>query len=280
MLKALDKPVSFDFDGQTFEWGGVGHWPLFAGMNIIEDEGLLLEVATELQKMCKERSIPWILKCSYDKANRQSIKSYRGPGVTEGLKILARIKSKLNCPLITDIHTEEQAPIAAEIADVIQVPAFLCRQTDLLVAAAKTNKVLNIKKAQFLAPWDMKAIVNKAHEAGNEKILLCERGTILGYNRLVVDMISLAEMRKLGIPVVMDASHSVQLPGGKGTSSDGRREMIPLIARASMAAGVDGMFFECHPDPENSLCDGPNVLPLDIVPEVLDQLCAISKALS
>ncbi|OQW46949.1 MAG: 3-deoxy-8-phosphooctulonate synthase [Proteobacteria bacterium SG_bin7] len=253
-------------------WGDCSKWVLFAGPDIVEDEGLVTEVALELKRVTTELEIPWILKCSYDKANRQSSENFRGPGVDPALKILGKIKSKVGCALLTDVHETIQVEAMAEVADVIQIPAFLCRQTDLVVAAAKTGRVLHIKKGQFMAPWDMGAIVKKAQNAGNEKILLCERGTSFGYNRLINDMTGLVEMRALGKPVVMDITHSTQLPGATGTSSGGRREMSPALARAAMAVGVDGVFLETHPNPDKALCDGPTSIVLKDIPELLKSI--------
>lgn len=269
---ALKKPVSFSVDGQTFTWGDCKSWVLFAGPDIVEDEGLVTEVALELKRITTELDIPWILKCSYDKANRQSAENFRGPGVDQALKILGKIKSKVGCTLLTDVHETYQVAPMAEVADVIQIPAFLCRQTDLVVAAAKTGKVLHIKKGQFMAPWDMGAIVKKAQNAGNEKILLCERGTTFGYNRLINDMTGLVEMRTLGKPVIMDITHSTQLPGATGTSSGGRRDLSPALARAAMAVGVDGIFLETHPNPDKALCDGPTSIALKDIPGLMNSL--------
>jgi 2-dehydro-3-deoxyphosphooctonate aldolase (KDO 8-P synthase) len=247
---------------ETFTWGDGKSFVLFAGPDIIEDEGMVLETGKEIQRITKALGIPWILKCSFDKANRQSAKSFRGPGESNALTSLQKIKSQIGCALLTDVHETIQVQATAEVADVIQIPAFLSRQTDLLVEAAKTGKTLHIKKGQFLAPWDMKSITQKAVDAGNKNLLLCERGTTFGYNRLVNDMTGLVEMRKLGFPVVMDATHSTQLPGASGESSGGRREMVPALARAAMAVGVDGLFLETHPNPDKALCDGPTSLPL------------------
>ncbi|MCB0370814.1 MAG: 3-deoxy-8-phosphooctulonate synthase, partial [Bdellovibrionales bacterium] len=221
-FESLSKLVSMDFHGVNYTWGDLNQFVLFAGPDIIEDEGLVLETGAEIKKITTELGIPWILKCSYDKANRQSSKSFRGPGVDSALKSLEKIKSQLNVPLLTDVHETYQVEPMSQVADVIQIPAFLSRQTDLLVAAAKTDKVLHIKKGQFLAPWDMKAIAQKAVQSGNSKILLCERGTTFGYNRLINDMTGLVEMRQLGFPVIMDVTHSTQLPGATGESSGGR----------------------------------------------------------
>ncbi len=262
-FKALKNLVTMTAANQeNFTWGDGKNFVLFAGPDIIEDEGMVLEVGKEIQRVTKLLGIPWILKCSFDKANRQSAKSFRGPGAGNALKSLDKIKSKIGCALLTDIHETIQVAPTAEVADVLQIPAFLSRQTDLLVEAAQTGKVLHIKKGQFLAPWDMKSIAQKAVDAGNSKLLLCERGTTFGYNRLINDMTGLVEMRKLGFPVIMDCTHSTQLPGASGDSSGGRREMVPVLARAAMAVGIDGIFLETHPNPDAALCDGPTSLPL------------------
>jgi 2-dehydro-3-deoxyphosphooctonate aldolase (KDO 8-P synthase) len=276
---SLAAPVSYNTPYGTFTWGDTSKWVLFAGPDIFEDEGMVLEVAQELKKVTTELGIPWILKCSFDKANRQSLSSFRGQGSDVGIKGLERIKAKVGCALITDVHETIQVERVAELAEVVQIPAFLCRQTDLVVAAAKTDRVLHIKKGQFMAPWDMKAITDKAALTGNKKILLCDRGTSFGYNRLINDMTGLVEMRKFGYPVIMDATHSVQLPGGLGGASDGRREMIAVLARASMAVGIDGLFLETHPDPEKALCDGPNALYLKDMRALLTRLQKIRSGL-
>lgn len=270
----LKKIVELKSEYGNFSWGDGKNFVLFAGPDIIEDEGLVLEVGQEVQRVCRKLQIPWVLKCSYDKANRQSAKSFRGPGVDSALKSLGAIKAKLGAPLLTDVHETSQIQGVAEVADVIQIPAFLSRQTDLLVQTAQTQKVIHIKKGQFLAPWDMKSIAAKAVAAGNDKLLLCERGTSFGYNRLINDMTGLIEMRNLGFPVIMDCTHSTQLPGAgvTGESSGGRSEMVWPLARAAMAVGVDGIFLETHPRPEEALCDGPTSLPLAKLETVLAQL--------
>jgi 2-dehydro-3-deoxyphosphooctonate aldolase (KDO 8-P synthase) len=273
----LQKPVTMDFQGKKFTWGLKNQFVLFAGPDIIEDEGLVIETGTEIKRITEELGIPWILKCSYDKANRQSSKSFRGPGVDSALKSLEKIKGLLNAPLLTDVHETTQVEAMARVTDVIQIPAFLSRQTDLLVAVAKTGKVIHIKKGQFLAPWDMKAIAQKAVQVGNDKILLCERGTTFGYNRLINDMTGLVEMRALGYPVIMDVTHSTQLPGATGESSGGRSEMVGPLARAAMAVGVDGIFLETHPRPDQALCDGPTSLPLKDLRPFLKHLQLILK---
>ncbi len=277
-LEAVSKPVSMTVGGQTITWGDAKNWVLFAGPDIIEDEGMVLETGREIQRITRELGIPWILKCSFDKANRQSGGSFRGPGVKAALDQLGRIKSKLGCALLTDVHETEQVERVAEVADVMQIPAFLSRQTDLVVATAKTGRVMHIKKGQFLAPWDMGAIVKKARDAGNDKVLLCERGTTFGYNRLVNDFTGLPLMRRLGCPVIMDATHSTQLPGATGTSSGGQGEMVPGLARAAMAMGVDGIFMEVHPNPAEALCDGPTSLTLSGLQPLLKHLNVIWKS--
>lgn len=275
--KPLTKTVDISIPGDKVTLGDAKRWILFAGPDIIEDEGMTIEIGQEIKKITQALGIPWVLKCSYDKANRQSSSSFRGPGWKEGLKTLDRIKSKLGCALLTDVHETIQVEAVNEVADVIQIPAFLCRQTDLVIEAAKTGKPLHMKKGQFMAPGDMAAIAKKAEEAGNSKILLCERGTTFGYHRLVNDMTGLVEMRNLGYPVIMDATHSVQMPGANKGSSGGRREMVPALARAAMAVGVDGVFIETHPEPEKALCDGPTSLRLSDLEKLLKNLQAIYK---
>lgn len=271
------KPVKLETSQGTIEWGSLKNWVLFAGPDIIEDEGLVLEVAQELKKLTTQMGIPWILKCSFDKANRQSLGSFRGPGLKAALDQLGRIKSKVGCPLLTDVHETIQVEAVAEVADVLQIPAFLCRQTDLVVEVAKTGKVMHIKKGQFMAPWDMPAIIKKAESNGNEKVLLCERGTTFGYNRLINDMTGLVEMRSTGKPVVMDITHSTQQPGANNGTSGGRRDLAPALARAAMAVGVDGIFVETHPNPEAALCDGPTSIFLAQMPQLLNQIENIWK---
>lgn len=273
---ALKNLVTMDGPSGKITWGDAKQWALFAGPDIIEDEGMVLETGKEIKRVTQSLGIPWILKCSFDKANRQSAGSFRGPGADKALKSLHKIKSELGVPLITDVHETIQVAGVAEVADVIQIPAFLSRQTDLMVETAKTGKVIHIKKGQFLAPWDMKAIAAKAVNAGNSKILLCERGTTFGYNRLINDMTGLIEMRNLGFPVIMDCTHSTQLPGATGESSGGRGEMVWPLARAAMGVGVDGIFLETHPNPAAALCDGPTSLPLKDLEKVLKNLQAIA----
>lgn len=244
---------------------GDGDLVMIAGPCVIESAAATLEIARALKDIARELSLPLIFKASYDKANRTSVTSYRGPGLAAGLEILGRVKEEVGLPVISDVHQVSEVEPAARVLDVIQIPAFLCRQTDLLVAAAKTGKPVNIKKGQFLAPWDMRAAVDKVRSTGHTKILLTERGASFGYNNLVVDFRSLPLMRGLGCPVVLDVTHSVQLPGGQGTCSGGQREFIPFLARAGVAVGVDALFMEVHPDPDRALCDGPNSLPLQEV---------------
>jgi 2-dehydro-3-deoxyphosphooctonate aldolase (KDO 8-P synthase) len=245
---------------------------------VLESGELAWEIARELKAIAARLGISYVFKASFDKANRTSLDSFRGPGAEKGLRILGRLREEVGVPVVSDIHEPAQAEMAADYLDILQIPAFLCRQTDLLVAAARTGKVVNVKKGQFVSPWDMENAVNKLRGAGTEKILLTERGASFGYNNLVVDMRSLAVMRAFGYPVVFDATHSVQLPGGAGGSSGGQREFIPPLARAAMAVGIDGLFIEVHPDPAKALCDGPNSLPLDQVEPLLKQLLAVRQA--
>ena len=251
---------------------------LIGGPCSLESEALCREVAETVKDICVKLGINYVFKASFDKANRTSLESYRGPGITEGLESLGRIREDLDVPVISDIHNEYQAEAAAEVLDIIQIPAFLCRQTDLLVAAAKTGKPINVKKGQFVSPWDMSNAVGKLRGAGNDKIMLVERGASFGYNNLVVDMRSLPVMRSFGCPVIYDATHSVQLPGGAGGSSGGQREFIEPLSKAAIGAGIDGLFMEIHPDPDKALCDGPNSIPLDQVEELLTRLVRVRKA--
>src|SRR6186997_286676 len=246
---------------------------LIAGPCVVESEQLQMDVAGKLREMTAELGIPFIFKSSYDKANRSSGKSFRGPGMEKGLEILAKVKKVVGVPVLTDVHTEEEVPTVAGIVDVLQTPAFLCRQTDFIHAVARSGKPVNIKKGQFLAPGDMKNVVDKAREAsGTDNIMVCERGASFGYNNLVSDMRSLAIMRDTGCPVVFDATHSVQLPGGQGTKSGGQREHVPVLARAAVATGVSGVFMETHPNPEKALSDGPNAWPLQHMRALLETL--------
>jgi 2-dehydro-3-deoxyphosphooctonate aldolase (KDO 8-P synthase) len=252
--------------------------PLFliAGPCVIESEQMALDTAGQLKEICLKLGIPFIYKSSYDKANRSSGKTFRGFGMDAGLKILEKVKAQIGVPVLTDVHSEDEiAPVAA-VVDMLQTPAFLCRQTDFIHAVAKSGKPVNIKKGQFLSPWDMKNVVDKAREvSGGDTIMVCERGASFGYNNLVSDMRSLAVMRNTGCPVVFDATHSVQLPGGQGTASGGQREFVPVLARAAVAAGISGLFMETHPDPAKALSDGPNAFPLGHLQELLRTLKAL-----
>ncbi|MEW6303728.1 MAG: 3-deoxy-8-phosphooctulonate synthase [Verrucomicrobiota bacterium] len=251
---------------------------LIAGPCVIESEALCFQVARALKKLCAKLGVTYVFKASYDKANRTSAKSFRGPGVAEGLQILGEVRSKFGVPVLTDVHTEEQARAAAGVVDILQIPAFLCRQTDLIIAAVQTGKVVNIKKGQFLSPAEMGQVVKKAAEAGGGQLLLTERGTTFGYNNLVADMRSIPILRKSGFPVIFDATHSVQLPGGGGDKSSGQREFAPVLARCAVAAGADGLFIETHPDPERALSDGPNMIPLAEMPALLRTLLKVRAA--
>ncbi|MBA3024162.1 MAG: 3-deoxy-8-phosphooctulonate synthase [Gammaproteobacteria bacterium] len=252
--------------------------PLFliAGPCVIESEQMAIDTAGQLKEICAQLGIPFIYKSSYDKANRSSGKTFRGFGMEAGLKILEKVKAQIGVPVLTDVHDEDEIEPVASVVDVLQTPAFLCRQTDFIHAVAKSGKPVNIKKGQFLSPWDMKNVVDKAREvSGGDNIMVCERGASFGYNNLVSDMRSLAVMRNTGCPVVFDATHSVQLPGGQGTSSGGQREFVPVLARAAVAAGVAGVFMETHPDPSKAMSDGPNAFPLGHLKEMLQTLKAI-----
>ena len=259
------------------------HRPFFllAGPCVVESEQLQIDVAGQLQEMTAALGIPFIFKSSYDKANRTSGSSFRGPGMSRGLEILAKVKKELGVPVITDVHTTEEVPEVAKVVDVLQTPAFLCRQTDFIRAVAQSGKPVNIKKGQFLAPHEMKNVIDKARAAAREiglqedSFMACERGASFGYNNLVSDMRSLAIMRETGAPVVFDATHSVQLPGGQGTSSGGQREMVPVLARAAVAVGVAGLFMETHPDPAKAMSDGPNAVPLKHMKALLETLLAL-----
>ena len=258
---------------------GKGHpLILIAGPCVIENDDTPFEVAGFLKDLSADLNLPVIFKASYDKANRTAIDSFRGPGIEAGLSLLDRIRSEFQLPVLSDVHTVQQAQQAGAVLDVLQIPAFLCRQTDLLLAAARSGKPLNIKKGQFLAPWDMANVTAKVASTGNRQIMLTERGAMFGYNNLVVDFRGIKVMRDLGYPVVFDATHSIQLPGGRGTQSGGQREFAPLLARAAMAAGVDGLFMEVHPNPDQARCDGPNSIPLGDLPRLLRRLLAIREA--
>jgi 2-dehydro-3-deoxyphosphooctonate aldolase (KDO 8-P synthase) len=254
--------------------------PLFliAGPCVIENEAVVMETAEALKHLGEQLQIPIVFKSSYDKANRSAIDSYRGPGLIAGLKVLRQVKERFGLPLLSDVHHPEEIEAAAGVLDILQIPAFLCRQTDLVVAAAKSGKIVNVKKGQFLAPWDMGNIVKKIESAGCRRILLTERGSSFGYNNLVTDMRAIPIMQRLGYPVIFDATHSVQLPGGQGTSSGGQREFVPTLTKAAVAAGCDGLFMEVHPHPERALSDGPTMVPLAELEGLLRQVKAIEAA--
>jgi 2-dehydro-3-deoxyphosphooctonate aldolase (KDO 8-P synthase) len=251
---------------------------LIAGPCVIESEAMALETAGALKAITDELGIPFIYKSSFDKANRSSTKSFRGPGMEEGLRILEQVKQQLGVPVLTDVHEDTPLDEVASVVDVLQTPAFLCRQTNFIQNVARQGRPVNIKKGQFLAPWDMGNVVDKAREAGNEQIMVCERGVSFGYNTLISDMRGLAQMRQTGCPVVFDATHSVQQPGGQGATSGGQREYVPVLARAAVASGVSGLFMETHPDPERALSDGPNAWPLPRMAELLTTLKALDAA--
>ncbi|MGM0500236.1 MAG: 3-deoxy-8-phosphooctulonate synthase [Bacillota bacterium] len=251
---------------------------LLAGPCAIEEEDRVLRIAEGIKKITDKLGIPYVFKASFDKANRSSIESYRGPGLEEGLRILEKVKNEFDLPVISDIHLPEQAAVAAEVLDIMQIPAFLSRQTDMLTAAGKTGSIINVKKGQFLAPWDIDQVVAKIESTGNQRILLTERGVSFGYNNLVVDMRSLPRMRKTGYPVVFDSTHAVQLPGGAGDSSDGEKEYVPYLMRAALAAGIDSLFMEVHDNPAVAKSDGANMIPLDKLEGILKQGLAIDNA--
>jgi len=291
----LDRPVPVEYDYRAFHLErndlkssikiqnvelGKEKLFLFAGPCVIESLGLIEEVAASLKEICKRLDVPFVFKASFDKANRSSLSGYRGPGIEHGLEALAMVKESQDVPIITDIHEPQQAKHVAEVADIIQIPAFLCRQTDLVLAAAETGLPVNIKKGQYMAPWDMLNILKKAESTGNENIFVTERGSSFGYNNLVVDMRSLALMSAWGCPVVFDATHSVQKPGGLGDASGGDSELAPALACAAVAAGADGFFFETHPDPANALCDGPNMIPLADLESLLEKLLRVKRAVT
>ncbi len=261
----------------NFEVGLVRPFFLIAGPCVIESEKLALETATELRGIADKLGVPFIYKSSFDKANRSSHQSFRGPGLEEGLKILEKVKSEVGTPVLTDVHEDTPLDEVASVVDVLQTPAFLCRQTNFIQAVARAGRPVNIKKGQFLAPWDMINVVEKAKAAGNDQIMVCERGVSFGYNYLVSDMRGLMVMRETGCPVVFDATHSVQMPGGKGTASGGQREFVPVLARAAVATGISGLFMETHPDPENALSDGPNAWPLGQMADLLQTLVELDR---
>jgi len=273
MERTETRPVNID----DFSIGGGAPFFLIAGPCVIESEDVLLKTAYGLKKITDKLGLSWVLKSSYDKANRSSLGGFRGPGREEGLALLEKAKRETGAPVISDVHDISQAAAAAEVLDIIQIPAFLCRQTDLLIAAGETGKPVNIKKGQFMAPADMVQAAAKVESTGNGRILITERGSSFGYHNLVVDMRSFAIIRGSGYPVVFDATHSVQLPSAQGHSSGGDRRFVPALARAAAGAGVDGIFMEVHPDPENALCDGPNSIPLDAVEMLLKDLIEIDR---
>jgi 2-dehydro-3-deoxyphosphooctonate aldolase (KDO 8-P synthase) len=262
---------------KNLQMGGGQPLVLIAGPCVIEDEDRIFEIASFLKSLTDDLEIPFIFKASYDKANRTSIHSFRGPGPEDGLKILGRVKASLGLTILSDVHRIREVPAAAEVLDIIQIPAFLCRQTDLILAVAGTGKTVNIKKGQFLAPWDVSNIVEKVRSAGNDSIVITERGVMFGYNNLVVDFRGIRIMQQTGCPVIFDATHSVQLPGGAGESSGGQREFAPILAKAAVAAGVDGVFLEVHTDPDQALCDGPNSLKTDTLAPLLARLKRIRE---
>ena len=261
----------------NFDVGGGRPFFLIAGPCVIESEDLAMRTAERLRDLAAQAQLPFIYKSSFDKANRSSHASYRGPGIEEGLRILAKVKREIGVPVLTDVHEDTPLAQVAEVVDVLQTPAFLCRQTNFIQAVCSQGRPVNIKKGQFLAPGDMKNVVAKARATGNPQIMVCERGVSFGYNNLVADMRSLAIMREAGCPVVFDATHSAQLPGGQGSASGGMREMVPVLARAAVAAGIDGLFMETHPDPDRAMSDGPNSWPLDMMPALLDMLARIDR---
>lgn len=278
MVPRMSRPAP-----NAFEIGGqpIGNGPLFflAGPCVLQSRQLALDIAGTLRDLMAERGLPFIFKASFDKANRSSIGGGRGPGMEEGLQWLSEIRTEVGVPVVTDVHLPEQCAAVAEVVDVLQIPAFLCRQTDLLIAAARTGKPVNVKKGQFLAPWDMANVVKKVTDSGGEAVMVTERGTSFGYGRLVVDMAGLRDMGETGHPVIFDATHSVQRPGALGDRTGGDRTLVPLLARAAVATGeVHGLFMETHPDPDSSPSDGPNMVLLDHMPAVLDELMAVHAA--
>lgn len=258
--------------------GGASPLVLIAGPCVIESETKLMDAAEQIVKAAEGIGVPLVFKSSFDKANRSSSSSYRGPGLEEGLRLLARVKETFKVPVISDIHLPEQAGPAAEVLDALQIPAFLCRQTDILQAAARTGKPVNVKKGQFMSPWEMKNVINKIKEAGSDDIILTERGTSFGYNNLVVDFRSVVIMREMGYPVIFDATHSVQIPGGGGDKSSGDRQFVAPLARAAAAAGIDGIFMEVHPCPDEALCDGPNMVDVAGMVDILKKALAVREA--
>ena len=261
----------------NFNIGNLETMTLMGGVNVLESDSIVMNVAEKFAESTRDLNINWIFKGSYDKANRSSISSFRGPGIEEGLRMLEEVKSQFNVPVITDIHEPSQAEQVAEVSDVIQIPAFLCRQTDLVIAAAKTKKIIQFKKPQFLSAIEMKNVIEKCSQAGNSKIILCERGNSFGYNNLIVDMINFQIMKDLNVPVIFDATHSLQLPGGLGHAADGRREYLLPLAKAGLSQCIAGLFIEAHPDPDNAKCDGPCAISSNEIPKVVSQLAALDE---
>ena len=276
-MNSLSLPIVKEVSVGPITIGGKKPFVLIAGPCVLESEALSRKTAEELTVLTRSLSIPFIFKSSYDKANRSSLKSFRGPGLEKGLAILGRLKHDLGIPVLSDVHRFEEVSAASQVLDALQIPAFLCRQTDFVLAVARTGKAVNVKKGQFLAPWDVRNIIEKIQETGNHSILLTERGTSFGYQNLVADMRSLVIMREMGYPVVFDVTHSLQLPGGQGTSSGGQREFIAALARAAVAVGIDALFMEVHPNPAEALCDGPNSQPLGELKPLLEQLLTIDR---
>ncbi len=276
--KGAPLPGMRDVSVGDVEIGGMHPHILIAGPCVIESKAMVVETACAIAELARDVGFPYVFKASYDKANRSAIDSYRGPGIQEGLAILQTVKDTVRVPVLTDVHSVADARHAGQVVDIIQIPAFLCRQTDLLIAAAQTGKAVNVKKGQFLSPWDMSNVVKKLEESGTQHIMLTERGFSFGYNNLAVDMRSLPVMRGFGYPVIFDATHSVQLPGGMGKRSSGQREFIAPLARAAGAAGCDGFFMEVHPDPDNALSDGPNMVPLHKLKALLEELKQVCLA--
>jgi 2-dehydro-3-deoxyphosphooctonate aldolase (KDO 8-P synthase) len=262
--------------GNGVQFANESNFVLIGGMNVIEDESTVMAAAARFVEVTEKLGIPYVFKASFDKANRSSINSFRGPGLEQGLRVLASVKDRFGVAVLTDVHEPHQAAPVAEVADILQLPAFLARQTDLVVAIARTGAVINVKKPQFLAPAEMKHIINKCREAGNEQVILCERGSSFGYNNLVVDMLGMDLMKPMA-PVVFDATHALQRPGGRSDSADGRRAQATALARAGMAVGIAGLFLEAHPDPDKALCDGPCALPLDRLEPFLEQMQAVDR---
>ena len=271
----MTQPVSIG----GFQIGGNNPFALISGPCVIENNDTPYQIASYLKELTEKLGIPYIFKASYDKANRTSIHSFRGPGLHEGLEVLSQIRNDLGIPVLSDVHQISEIEPASQVLDIIQIPAFLCRQTDIIVEAAKTGKPINVKKGQFLSPWDMTNVVEKIRHAGNNQILITERGAMFGYNNLVTDFRSIRIIQETGCPVIFDATHSVQLPGGAGSSSGGQREFAPLLAKAAIAVGADAIFMEVHPEPEKALSDGPNAIRLDNVEELLVQLKSLQQAL-